>query len=80
MKNIARHTGPPLAGSRILNGPAAIAVPSEGPYQPGTIVNADESGAWNALHGRFEMKGINVAVIAELRSYGDSAFNSARRK
>jgi transposase-like protein len=27
--------------------------------KPGTIVNADESGAWNALHGRFEMKRIN---------------------
>ena len=26
---------------------------------PGTIVNADESPAWNALHGRFEMKRIN---------------------
>ena len=27
--------------------------------KPGTIVNADESPAWNALHGRFEMKRIN---------------------
>lgn len=27
--------------------------------KPGTIVNADESGAWNALHGRFEMRRIN---------------------
>jgi transposase-like protein len=27
--------------------------------RPGTIVNADESGAWNALHGRFEMRRIN---------------------
>ena len=25
----------------------------------GTIVNADESGAWNDLHARFEMKRIN---------------------
>lgn len=27
--------------------------------KPGTVVNADESPAWNALHGRFEMKRIN---------------------
>ncbi len=27
--------------------------------KPGTIVNADESPAWNALHARFEMKRIN---------------------
>jgi hypothetical protein len=27
--------------------------------KPGTIVNADQSGAWNALHGHFEMKRIN---------------------
>jgi transposase-like protein len=26
---------------------------------PGTVVNADESPNWNALHGRFEMKRIN---------------------
>ena len=26
---------------------------------PGTIVNADESPAWNIQHGRFEMKRIN---------------------
>jgi hypothetical protein len=25
----------------------------------GTVVNADESGAWNELHSRFEMKRIN---------------------
>ena len=25
----------------------------------GTVVNADESGNWNALHGHFEMKRIN---------------------
>jgi hypothetical protein len=61
-----------LAGSRILNGPAAIAVPSEGRYQPDTIVNADESGAWNALHGSFEMKGINVAVIGTVIGAGRS--------
>jgi ISXO2-like transposase domain len=27
--------------------------------KPGTIVNADEAGSWDALHARFEMKRIN---------------------
>ena len=26
---------------------------------PGTVVNADEAGSWDALHGKFEMKRIN---------------------
>jgi transposase-like protein len=26
---------------------------------PGTVMNADEAGSWNDLHGRFEMKRIN---------------------
>jgi hypothetical protein len=41
---------------------------------PGTEVHADESGAWNALHGRFIMKRINHQ---EAYSLNDACTNDA---
>jgi transposase-like protein len=51
--------------------------------KPGTIVNADESGAWNALHGRFEMKRINhqeaYSLDGACTNWAETFFSRMRR-
>jgi len=50
---------------------------------PGTIVNADESNAWNALHGRFEMKRINhqeaYSLDGACTNWAEEFFSRMRR-
>jgi len=50
---------------------------------PGTIVNADESPAWNALHGRFEMKRINhqeaYSIDGACTNWAEEFFSRMRR-
>ena len=33
---------------------------------PGTVVNADDTPTWNALHARFEMKRIDHVTVPEV--------------
>ena len=51
--------------------------------KPGTIVNADESGAWNALHGRFERKRINhqeaYSLDGACTNWAEEFFSRMRR-
>jgi ISXO2-like transposase domain len=51
--------------------------------KPGTIVNADESPAWNALHGRFEMKRINhqeaYSLDGACTNWAEEFFSRMRR-
>jgi transposase-like protein len=49
----------------------------------GTIVNADESGAWNDLHGRYEMKRINhqeaYSLDGACTNWAEEFFSRMRR-
>ena len=49
----------------------------------GTVLHADESGAWNDLHGRFEMKRINHQEAYSLNgactSWAEEFFSRMRR-
>ncbi len=49
----------------------------------GTIVNADESGAWNDLHARYEMKRINHQEAYSLNgactNWAETVFSRMRR-
>jgi len=51
--------------------------------KPGTVVNADESGAWNALHGRFEMRRINhqeaYSLDGACTNWAEEFFSRMRR-
>jgi len=50
---------------------------------PGTVVHADEAGAWNDLHGRFEMKRINHQEAYSLNgactNWAEEFFSRMRR-
>jgi ISXO2-like transposase domain len=46
---------------------------------PGTEVHVDESGAWNALHGRFIMKRINHQEADACTNDAESFFAPMRR-
>ena len=50
---------------------------------PGTVVHADEAGAWNDLHGRFEMKRINRQEAYSLNgactNWAEGFFSRMRR-
>jgi len=49
----------------------------------GTVVNADESGAWNALHGHYEMKRINhqeaYSLDGACTNWAEEFFSRMRR-
>jgi len=50
---------------------------------PGTVVHADEAGAWNDLHGRFEMKRINhqeaYSLDGACTNWAEEFFSRMRR-
>jgi hypothetical protein len=49
----------------------------------GTVINADESGAWNALHGHYEMKRINhqeaYSLDGACTNWAEEFFSRMRR-
>lgn len=51
--------------------------------EPGTVVNADEGGAWNELHGRYEMKRINhqeaYSMDGACTNWAEEYFSRLRR-
>jgi len=50
---------------------------------PGTVVHADEAGAWNDLHGKFEMKRINhqeaYSLAGACTNWAEEFFSRIRR-
>jgi len=97
LPNSSLKTGPhQISSSLTISAPIATSaarkngagnVPRESFIQarikPGTIVNADESGARNALHGRFEMKRINhqeaYSLDGACTNWAEEFFSRMRR-
>ncbi len=69
---IREHGGETLPGVFASEGAAVNWIKSR--VRPGTILNADEAGSWDSLHGRFAMKRINHQ---EAYSFGGACTNWA---